>query len=90
MNRTGITLLLLIVGTMLFGAAYLAGVGTKQDINFKSEVVVVSVPDRPLCGETRTTNCAASKVDWNTLQVHSAPGITRTVVGDKFLPNAKE
>lgn len=93
MNRTRITLLLLIVGTVTLGVGYVAGISTAPEmrkLDFKVDVLTVKVPDLPLCDATHTTNCAAGKVDWNTLQVHTAPGVTRTVVGSMFLPNAKE
>lgn len=81
---------LLAVAIILVGLGYLLG-ATHQHAGpeFDVEVITVNASDLPLCDATHTTNCAASKVDWETLQVHSAPGWTRTVVGDKFLPNAK-
>ena len=80
----------LVAGVLaLVGGGYLAFKSGPTD--YKVAVKNIPVGDIPLCDENRTVKpCAATKVDWDKLEVQVAAGVTRTVVGTAFLPNAKE
>lgn len=94
MNRTTVirTALPLLLMGVLVSTGYLLSAGNRTAgvATFPVEVFQVSMPDFPLCDTHLTTGCTMSEVAWKALTVHTAPGVTRTAVGDAFMPNAKE
>lgn len=93
-TQSKVALWLAFVGALLAGISYLAlnrQTTRPDELHVDVKVSMIPAVDLPLCDEKRTVKpCAASKVDWNKLEVVAAPGVTRTVVGSSFLQNTKE
>lgn len=93
-KRSKVALWLLFSGALLASIGYLTlnrqAMGP-DELHVGVKVFSIPAADLPLCDEKRTVKpCAATKVDWNKLEVIAAPSVTRSVVGSSFLPNAKE
>lgn len=93
-KRNKVVLGVLLAAVLMAGIGYLTWIGQTLkpgDLHFDAKVTSIPVENLPLCDEKRTVKpCAATKVDWNKLEVQVAPGVTRTVVGTAFLPNVKD